>query len=301
MLSDDAVCDHKRTCRFTSPESHRPESESGAEGRGHPAGERGRPSRERNQYLSAPPRYTAPGRSATLTDGHAACAGIPPAHVNASSKAAADESPHRSWCPSFARVTVGAMPETDAVMDSLDYARLSFRRDLSVKPALWRDWRATADVLGDVSALVLVSGTPGADPCVECGELRLLARIDSPCETCGAPARPNAADLVWQIAAAAPSRLSLAVQRVREADMAEPEVHVTLVYSPQFGARSWLERLTDRRKEMPADDLYRLLIQVVAKSLAQREVVVEVKSRNDDPIPREVTTALDLELVSVYD
>ena len=160
------------------------------------------------------------------------------------------------------------MPETDAVMDSLDYARLSFRRNLSVKLALWRDWRATADVLGDVSALVLVSGPPGAGPCVECGELRLLEQmptIGSPCETCGAPARPNAADLVWQIAAGAPSRLSLAAQRVREADMAEPEVHVTLVYSPQFGRRSWLQRLTDRRKEIPADDLYRLLIQVVAK------------------------------------
>ena len=196
------------------------------------------------------------------------------------------------------------MPETDAVMDSLDYARLSFRRNLSVKPALWRDWRATADVLGDVSALVLVSGPPGAGPCVECGELRLLEQmptIGSPCETCGAPARPNAADLVWQIAAGAPSRLSLPVQRVREADMAEPEVHVTLVYSPQFGRRSWLQRLTDRRKEIPADALYRLLIQVVAKSLAKREVVVEVKGSNDDPIPREVITALDLELVSVYD
>ena len=83
--------------------------------------------------------------------------------------------------------------------------------------------------------------------------------------------------------------------------MAEPEVHVTLVYSPQFGRRSWLQRLTDRRTEMPADDLYRLLIQVVVKSLAQREVLVEVKGRNDDPIPREVVTALDLELVSVYD
>ena len=189
-------------------------------------------------------------------------------------------------------------------MDSLDYARLSFRRNLSVKPALWRDWRATADVLGDVSALVLVSGPPGAGPCVECGELRLLEQmptIGSPCETCGAPARPNAADLVWQIAAGAPSRLSLPVQRVREADMAEPEVHVTLVYSPQFGRRSWLQRLTDRRKEIPADALYRLLIWVVAKSLAKREVVVEVKGSNDDPIPREVITALDLELVSVYD
>ncbi len=196
------------------------------------------------------------------------------------------------------------MPETDAVMDSLDYARLSFRRNLSVKPALWRDWHATADVLGDVSALVLVSGPPGAGPCVECGELPVLEQmptIGSPCETCGAPARLNAADLVWQIAAAAPSGLSLAVQRVTQADVAEPEVHVTLVYSPQFGRRSWLHRLTDRRKQMPADDLYRLLIQVVAKSLAQRDVLVEVKARNDDPIPREVITALDLELVSVYD
>ena len=196
------------------------------------------------------------------------------------------------------------MSETDAIMDSLDYARLSFRRNLSVEPALWRDWRATADVLGDVSAVVLVSGPPGAGPCVECGELRLLEQMPTigfPCETCGAPARPNAADLVWQIAAAAPSRLSLAVQRVREADIPDPEVHVTLVYSPKFGRRSWLQRLTDRRNTMPADDLYRLLIQVVAKSLAQREVVVEVKARNDDPIPREVITALGLELVCVYD
>ncbi len=196
------------------------------------------------------------------------------------------------------------MPEIDAVMDSLDYARLSFRRNLSVKPPLWRDWRATADVIGDVSALVLVSGPPGAGPCVECGELRLLEQmptIGSSCETCGAPAHPNAADLVWQIAGAAPSRLSLAVQRVRQAEMAEPEIHVTLVYSPQFGKRSWLQRLTNRPKEMSADDLYRLLIQIVAKSLAKREVLVEVKSWNDDPIPREVITALDLESVSVYD
>jgi len=196
------------------------------------------------------------------------------------------------------------MTETDGVTDSLDYARLSFRRNLSVEPALWRDWRATFDVLGDVSALVLVSGPPGAGSCVECGELRLPERmptIDAPCDACGAPAHPNAADLVWQIAAAAPSQLSLAVQRVREADMAEPEVHVTLVYSPEFGRRSWLQRLTERPKTMPADDLYRLLIQVVAKSLAQREVVVEVKARNDDPIPREVISALDLELLSVYD
>lgn len=76
--------------------------------------------------------------------------------------------------------------------------------------------------------------------------LEQMPTIGSPCDTCGAPARPNVADLVWQIAAAAPSRLSPAVQRVREADMAEPEVHVTLVYSPQFGRRSWLQRLTDR-------------------------------------------------------
>lgn len=189
-------------------------------------------------------------------------------------------------------------------MDSLEYARLSFRRNLSVKPALWRDWRATADVIGDVSALVLVSGPPGAGPCFECGEMRLLEQmptIGSPCEACGAPAHPNAADLVWKIAVAAPSRLSLAVQRVRQADIAEPAVHVTLVYSPQFGRRSWLQRLTGRRKEMPADDLYRLLIQVVAKSLAEREVVVEVRSWNDDPIPRQVITALGLEMVSVYD
>ena len=83
--------------------------------------------------------------------------------------------------------------------------------------------------------------------------------------------------------------------------MAQPEVHVTLVYSPQFGRRSWLQRLTGRRKDIAADDLYRLLIQVVAKSLAKREVVVQVKGSNDDPIPREVITALDLDLVSVYD
>ena len=176
----------------------------------------------------------------------------------------------------------GAMPETDAAMDSLDYTRLSFRRNLSVEPALWRDWRATADVSGDVSALVLVSGPPGAGPCVECGETRLLEQmptIVSPYETaehqrartprtwCGRLLRRLPHDYRWRF------------QRVREADMAEPEAHVTLVYSPQFGRRSWWQRLTDRRKETPADDLYRLLIQVVAKSLAQREVVVEVKAR----------------------
>ena len=74
-----------------------------------------------------------------------------------------------------------------------------------------------------------------------------------------------------------------------------------LPYQPvaKVGERAWPRR--DRRKEMPAGDLYRLLIQVVAKSLAQREVVVEVKARHDDPIPREVIAALDLELVSVYD
>ena len=188
------------------------------------------------------------------------------------------------------------------VDEALDYARLSFRRNMSVRPDLWRKWRETADVTGDVSALVLVSGPPAAGVCLECGELtpfEMLATVHSPCEECGAPAKPNAADVVWVAARAGAPLFQMAVQRVMDSDMAAPEGHITLVYSPHAWGRSWVNRLLGRGQNSQADDLYRLLIRVVLKTLSKSGMVVEVTGWDDDPIPGNVVADLALESVSV--